>query len=198
MRDRIQGAATSSQVRSSPAESNVSGAAHRLVRMVALIPALIMVIGMASGCAQVMAIRQPSPIDRNLLAVGADRTVVIGVFGAPVSAEDQTESGRVEIYKYVDGGTKNSWWSKTGRIVLYTAGDVFTAWLDQIIWMPLELAFRGTEYAATVGYGRDRDGERWSVRHFEELEAKTGKRVRGAAPAPRASAGNEGQKSAMR
>lgn len=197
MRDRIQGA-TSSQVRSSPAESNVSGsgAAHRLVRIAALIPALIVVIGMGSGCAQVMAIRQPSPIDRNLLAVGADRTVVIGVLGAPVSTDDQTESGRVEIYKYVDGGTKNSWWSKTGRVVVYTAGDVFTAWLDQIIWMPLELAFRGTEYAATVGYGRD--GERWGVRHFEEIEAKTGKRVRGAAPAPRVSLDNAGQKSAMR
>jgi hypothetical protein len=164
--------------------------------MVALIPALIMVIGMASGCAQVIAIRQANPINRNLLAVGADRTVVIGVLGAPVTAEDQTEGGRTEVYKYVDGGIKNAWWSKTGRVVVYTAGDVFTAFLDQIIWMPLELAFRGNEYAATVAY--DRDGERWSVRHYEEIEAKTGKHVRGAAPPASASAGTEGLKSAMR
>jgi hypothetical protein len=137
----------------------------------AVILAVTVTIGMASGCAQVMAIRQPSPLDRNLLAVGADRA----------------DGGRTEIYKYVDGGTKNSWWSKTGRVLIYTAGDVFTACLDQIIWMPLELAFRGTEYASTVGY--DRNGERMTVRSYEEIEAKTGKPVRaaGAPPAPLAS-----------
>ncbi len=159
---------------------------RRIVRRVALVLALGFAIGMSSGCAQVMAIRQPAPLDRNLLAVGADRTVVIGVLGAPVSAEDRSDGGRTEIYKYVDGGTKNAWWSKSGRVLVYTAGDVFTAWLAQIIWMPLELAFRGTEYASTVGYARN--GERMSVRSFEEIEAKTGRPARSAgAPAPIAS-----------
>lgn len=135
-------------------------------------------VAMTSGCAQVMAIRQPAPLDRNLLAVGTDRTTVIGVFGAPVSSDDRLDGGRTEVYKYTDGGTKNAWWSKTGRVVVYTAGDVFTAWLDQVIWMPLELAFRGTEYASTVDF--DRNGERLTVRNFEEIDAKTGKAVRSA------------------
>lgn len=146
----------------------------------ALLAAIGLTLCIGSGCAQVMAIRQPAPLDRTLLAVGADRTVVIGVLGAPVSTEDRNDGGRTEIYKYVDGGTKNSWWSKSGRVLIYTAGDVFTAWLAQIIWMPLELAFRGTEYASTVGY--DRNGERMTVRSFEEIEAKTGKPVRSQSP----------------
>jgi hypothetical protein len=167
------------------APSSVVGT-RRVVRGAVLVFSVAVLLGMSSGCAQVMAIRQPAPINRNLLAVGADRTVVIGVMGAPVSTEDRTDGGRTEVYKYVDGGTKNTWWSKTGRVVLYTAGDVFTAWLDQIIWMPLELAFRGTEYASTVGY--DRAGARLTVRSFEEIEAKTGKLVRsGGAVAPIAS-----------
>jgi hypothetical protein len=172
----------------SPATRSTDRAActRRAMRQMALVLSLGLLIGVSSGCAQVMAIRQPGPINRNLLAVGADRTVVIGVLGAPLSSEDRTDSGRLEVYKYVDGGTKNAWWSKTGRVVLYTAGDVFTAWLDQIIWMPLELAFRGTEYASTVGF--DRTGERMTVRSFEEIEAKTGNRVRsGGDPAPIAS-----------
>jgi hypothetical protein len=152
----------------------------RLARRAALVLGIVALLGLTSGCAQVMAIRQPAPINRELLAVGADRTVIIGVLGAPVSVEDHGDTGRTEIYKYVDGGTKNSWWSKTGRVVLYTAGDVFSAWLDQIIWMPLELAFRGNEYASTVGY--ERAGERMTVRSFEEIEAKTGKQVRASAP----------------
>jgi hypothetical protein len=154
---------------------------RRIAQRSAWALALAVVIVMNSGCAQVMAMRQPAPLDRTLLAVGADRTVVIGVLGAPVSAEDRADGGRTEIYKYVDGGTKNTWWSKTGRVVLYTAGDVFTAWLDQIIWMPLEIAFRGTEYASTVDY--DRRGERLTVRNFEEIEAKTGRPVRAAGAA---------------
>lgn len=146
----------------------------------ALFSTIALTLCLSSGCAQVMAIRQPAPLDRNLLAVGTDRTVVIGVLGAPVTTEDRGDGGRTEIYKYVDGGQKNAWWSKTGRVVLYTAGDVFTAWLAQIVWMPLELAFRGTEYASTVGY--DRNGDRMSVRSFEEIEAKTGRPVRSAGP----------------
>ncbi len=161
----------------SPSTAVVS---RRIVCRVALVLALGFAIGMSSGCAQVMAIRQPAPLDRNLLAVGTDRTVVIGVLGAPVSVDDRNDGGRTEIYKYVDGGTKNSWWSKSGRVLIYTAGDVFSVWLAQIIWMPLELAFRGTEYASTVGY--DRNGDRMSVRSFEEIEAKTGRHVRSAGP----------------
>ena len=104
---------------------------RQLGRLSMLVISLGVLIGMTSGCAQVMAIRQPASLDRNLLAVGTDRTVVIGVFGAPVSADDRADGGRTEVYRYVDGGTKNSWWSKTGRVVVYTAGDVFTAWLDR-------------------------------------------------------------------
>jgi hypothetical protein len=109
-----------------PAQSRSQGTSRgastrRLGRRSALVLGLGVLIGMTSGCAQVIAIRQPAPLDRTLLAVGTDRTVVIGVLGAPVSADDRADGGRTEVYKYVDGGTKNSWWSKTGRVVVYTA-----------------------------------------------------------------------------
>ena len=116
---------------------------NHVVRLSALLLAAAIVVSIGSGCAQVMAIRQPAPIDRQLLTVGQNRTVVIGVLGAPISAEDRGDAARVEVYKYVDGGAKNAWWSKTGRVLLYTAGDVFTACLDQVIWMP-ESASRTT------------------------------------------------------
>ena len=121
-----------------------------------------------SGCAQYIAYKQPSPMDRSVLASGADRSRIAGTLGAPVSKEDNGDGTITETYKYDDGGAKNSAASKTARIVFYTAGDLFTVFLDQIIWMPLELAFRGTPYTADVTY--EKVDRRWVATAYKEVD----------------------------
>src|ERR1700690_1858103 len=97
----------------------------------------ILTAALLTGCAQVMCLKQPKPFTPTTTCVGSRRTAIIGELGQPVSSEDQTNS-LSETYKYVDGGGKNNGGSKTIRVILYTGGDLFTLWLDQIIWMPTE------------------------------------------------------------
>jgi len=129
-----------------------------------------------NGCAQYIAYHQPPPLDHSVLALGADRSHINAVLGAPVDKEDNADGTVTDTYKYADGGAKNSAASKTGRILLYTAGDLFTAFLDQVIWMPLELAFRPTEYTADVTY--EKPDHHWVAREIRETDVADQKVVR--------------------
>jgi S1-C subfamily serine protease len=129
------------------------------MRKVAIL-ALVAAAGMA--CAQVMAIRQPSRLDRKVLQPGAERAVIVGTLGAPRATEEGLDGLRMtDTYTYTDGGKRNHWGAKAGRIVLYTAGDVFTIFLTQILWIPSEMLLDGTEYSATVEYERRPSDGRW-------------------------------------
>jgi hypothetical protein len=120
-----------------------------------------------SGCAQYIAYSQPAPIDRDALAIGVDRSRVAGLLGAPIQQEVNSDGTETDVYKYKDGGKKNHAVSKTGRILVYTAGDFFTLFLDQVISMPLELAFRGTDYTADVTY--EKEGYDWRAISIKEI-----------------------------
>ena len=93
----------------------------------------------------------------------------MGELGAPRSSEEHS-SHLCETYKYVDGGGKNSGGSKFCRVIVYTAGDIFTLWLDQVIWMPAEkFGFAGTDHVVTVEYNKPEDGF-W---HAADIQDKT-------------------------
>ena len=96
---------------------------------------------------------------------------IIGELGQPINSEVHTNS-ITDVYKYVDGGAKNSAGSKTTRIVEYVAGDFFTLFLDQIIWMPTEaFGFAGTDHAVTVDYLKGED-DSWQANHIEDQVLK--------------------------
>jgi hypothetical protein len=130
--------------------------------------AAIVVLAFGSGCAQVMAYKQPAPIDRDLLTGGADRSSVIGLLGPPVVTEESDER-LSDTYSYTDGGAVNATGWKALRILLYTAGDVFTLFLDQVLWIPAELLMDGTKYSATVEYERS-GSRRWVAERMIEQE----------------------------
>ena len=133
--------------------------------------AMILVGVFMSGCAQVMAIKQPKPFTPTSAIVGAQRTTIIGELGQPVTSEEHTNS-LTDAYKYVDGGSKNNGGSKTVRVILYTGGDLFTLWLDQIIWMPMEkFGFSGTDHVLTVDYIKSGD-EPWRATAINDQALK--------------------------
>ena len=139
--------------------------------------AAIVVLAFGSGCAQVMAYRQPAPIDRDLLNAGANRGSVIGLLGSPVLSEESDEN-LSDTYSYTDGGKVNATGWKAVRILLYTAGDVFTLFLDQVLWMPAELLMNGTKYTATVDYERDGTNGWHAERMVErKMEGDNGEKV---------------------
>lgn len=133
----------------------------------------VLATGMAAlilcGCAQFRAIDQPKPFKPTVTAVGAKRVNITGELGAPINSEEN--NGKlVDTYKYVDGGGKNSGGAKVGRIILYTAGDLFTLFLDQLITWPAEIyGFAGTPHIVTVEYQKGTDGF-WHAVSVDDLE----------------------------
>lgn len=118
-----------------------------------------------------MAIQQPRPFTPHTLTTGTKRVDIIGELGHPITTEEHTNS-LTDAYKYVDGGSKNNGSSKTVRIILYTGGDIFTCWLDQVIWMPAEkFGFAGTDHTVTIDFTKNEDGF-WCA---AKIEDKTGK-----------------------
>lgn len=133
--------------------------------------ALLCWVFAATGCAQVMAYRQPPPLDRDFLQPGVERPVVAGRLGEPTSSEEHPGEGTLtESYSYADGGVVNGWGGKTGRIILYTAGDVFTLFLSQVLWMPAELLMDGTDYYTTVDYERRPIDDHWVAARIVERD----------------------------
>lgn len=124
--------------------------------------AVVAACWLLTGCAQVMAIKEPSPYKPTCFVVGTKRATVIGDLGKPLSSEKNGKD-LTDVYKYTDGGEKNSGLSKTTRIIVYTGGDLFTLWLDQIIWIPMEkFGFAGTDHAVTVNYTNTDNGS-WRI-----------------------------------
>ncbi|NIR43051.1 MAG: hypothetical protein GWN54_02245, partial [Gammaproteobacteria bacterium] len=100
----------------------------------------------------------------------------MGVLGAPSATSEGVEGETLrDTYLYTDGGGTNRFGGKAARILLYTAGDVFTAFLTQLIWMPAELVLDGTDYSATVDYQRRPTDQQWVAVHIVETNQE-GKR----------------------
>ncbi len=134
---------------------NLKTKSTKLIRV--LLP-LVLAGVLTSGCAQFMAIRQSVPCDPTCLKPGVNRVHVLAELGPPANTIDQTNS-LVDEFKYTDGGSKNNVVWKTTRVTLYTAGDIFTFWMDQFIWMPMELnGFSGTDHSVVVRYDKAADG----------------------------------------
>jgi len=139
---------------------------------------LLSVASGLSGCAQFMAFDQPGPLGcrSDVLLTGVEQSSVIGCLGRPMATDkrtdDQNNEVMNEIYVYEDGRGKNAGWSKAGRVVIYTAGDVFTLFLTQLLWMPAEkLMLKSSKYQASVDYQRGHDGK-WRITQATEAEVR--------------------------
>lgn len=138
--------------------------------------ALVLLLVAQLGCAQLMVVRQAPPLDRSTLELGAARGLIAATLGAPTASEEDPSGGQLtDTYVYTDGGKVNTWWGKAGRILLYSAGDFFTLFLTQILWMPAEIELAGgTDYKATVGYERRPADQRWVAAKIVETKRHGG------------------------
>jgi hypothetical protein len=101
-----------------------------------------------SGCAVVMAAKQPSKKDVGLLAPGVPRNLVVAELGAPVTSD--TRAGkRVEVYSFVQGYSKAA---RVSRSIAHGTADVLTLGLWEAVGTPTEAAFDGTRVAYEVTY----------------------------------------------
>jgi len=78
--------------------------------------------------------------DLNVIQVGAQRTAVITEFGMPDSFSTLEDGGYEDRYK-LDPDAHGSW-AKAFTGLFYVAADIFTLCLTELIFTPMEIAFR--------------------------------------------------------
>ncbi len=100
------------------------------------------------ACSVVMATKQPSKKDLNVLAVGMPRAALIAEFGPPVHTEAK-DGKKYDIFRFVQGYSTGA---KASRALLHGTADVLTLGLWEVIGTPTEAIFDGREVAYEVTY----------------------------------------------
>jgi len=116
-----------------------------------------------SGCSVYMAANAPGPVEYQKVQMGSTRTETISILGFP-KMTDNKGNQKVDTFEFFDGLHQAS----KGRIILYLAGDVFTAGLAELIFWPLEAyVFDGKQCRGTVSYDADDH-----VSHYDILDSR--------------------------
>ena len=102
----------------------------------------------ATGCSPVLAARQPSRRNVDLLTPGMPRNVLLAELGQPVGTEVK-DGKRVEVFSFVQGYRKGV---KVGRTIGHTAADVMTLGLWEVVGTPTEATLNGHQIAYEVTY----------------------------------------------
>ncbi|MFW2172336.1 hypothetical protein ACG95N_02245 [Acinetobacter guillouiae] len=112
---------------------------------------LCAVISLNTGCAAVMATKQPTKKDLSIFNKGVDRSLIIAEIGAPITSEFKNGK-RYEIYTFMQGYSKAN---KISRAVWHGAADVVTFGLWEIIGTPTESAFNGKKTSYEMVFDAD-------------------------------------------
>jgi outer membrane protein assembly factor BamE (lipoprotein component of BamABCDE complex) len=107
---------------------------------------LALVAALMSGCAVVMATKQPSRKNLDVLRPGTERDYVIAELGVPATSE-KFGDGKKEIYIFVQGYSKGA---KAARAIFHGAADVFTVGIWEVVGTPLEGTFDGKKITVRV------------------------------------------------
>lgn len=113
---------------------------------------VVLVFAMAlPGCSIYKAATAPTPIALENVKNGASRITIVGTLGIPKMSETNGDS-KIDVYEFVNGSHE----ATKARIALYIAGDLFTTFLAELIFWPMELGLgQGTAGRAVVTYGMD-------------------------------------------
>jgi hypothetical protein len=101
-----------------------------------------------SACSPVMAAKQPSRKDVDLLSPGIPRNLVLAELGQPVVTE-MRNGKRVEVFSFVQGYRKGV---RVGRTIGHAAGDVLTLGLWEVAGTPTEATLNGHRVGYEVTY----------------------------------------------
>lgn len=112
---------------------------------------LCAVISLNTGCAAVMATKQPTKKDLSIFNKGVDRSLIIAEIGAPITSELKNGK-RYEIYTFMQGYSKAN---RISRAVWHGAADVVTFGLWEIIGTPTESAFNGKKTSYEMIFDAD-------------------------------------------
>jgi outer membrane protein assembly factor BamE (lipoprotein component of BamABCDE complex) len=101
-----------------------------------------------SGCSVVMATRQPTYKNLNVLNKGTPRAKVVTELGAPLVAEIR-DGKKVDIFSFKQGYSMGN---KTSRALFHAAADVWTLGLWEVFGTPAEMIANGKVMKMEVYY----------------------------------------------
>lgn len=101
-----------------------------------------------SGCSAVMALRQPEKKNLSVLSTGTSRENVISYLGAP-AVTDVQEDQRTDIFQFKQGYSGGN---KVSRALLHGVADFFTFFIWELVAIPGEVVFSGTDMSVKVMY----------------------------------------------
>ena len=105
-----------------------------------------------SGCAVVMAVRQPDRKELASLRVGASRNDVIADLGAPTVSNTNAQGNKEDVFQFRQGyGTG----VKATRALIHGVADVLTLGLWEVVGTPTEAIFSGKAMAIKITYDKD-------------------------------------------
>jgi hypothetical protein len=102
-----------------------------------------------SGCAVVMAARQPDKKNLKTLEIGTPRNNVLAEFGSPAGTETDSQGNRVDVFQFKQGFDTAT---KATRSLVHGVADVFTLGLWEVVGTPAEAIFGGKDMAIKVTY----------------------------------------------
>jgi len=129
----------------------MSGAPTTAARSIALAVLLTASLG-GAACSPVLAAKQPSRRDVDVLVPGIPRNVVLAELGQPVTTEIRSDGRRVEVFSFVQGYRKGV---KVGRAIGHATADVMTLGLWEVAGTPTEATLNGHRIAYEVTYDSD-------------------------------------------
>ncbi len=106
-----------------------------------------------SGCAAMMAAKQPEYTDLSVLRQGASRSEIVSAFGRPMTTDKDENGNLVETYQFKQGYTTGT---KAVRVVFHIVADVLTIFLWELIGMPMEMVFDGNKVDVDATYNAEK------------------------------------------
>lgn len=101
-----------------------------------------------TGCSVVMALRQPEKKNLSVLSAGTSRENVVSYLGAP-AVTDVQEDQRTDIFQFKQGYSGGN---KASRALFHAAADFFTFFFWELVAIPGEVVFNGTDMSVKVMY----------------------------------------------
>lgn len=111
--------------------------------MKVIVPIIASVV--LSGCAVVMAAKQPDYKNVDLFKVGTPRGALLGEFGHPTASDAKPDGTKCDTFSFTQGYSGGA---KAGRAFAHGIADLLTLGLWEVIGTPTEAIFSGS----TVGY----------------------------------------------
>ncbi len=105
-----------------------------------------------SGCAVVMAARQPDKKNLKILNDGTRRNNVLAELGCPAGTETDPQGNKVDIFQFKQGFDTAT---KATRSFVHGVADVFTLGLWEVVGTPAEAIFSAKDMAIKVTYDKD-------------------------------------------